>query len=48
MLGQELTDDDVANILAFLGSLTGELPTDYIKEPTLPESTDKTPKPDPS
>ena len=47
-LGQELTDDDVANILAFLGSLTGELPTDYIKEPTLPESTDKTPKPDPS
>jgi len=47
-LGQELTEEDIDNIVAFLKSLTGELPTDYIAEPELPESTDKTPKPDPS
>lgn len=31
-----LSDDEMANMLAFLGSLTGELPADYIKKPELP------------
>ncbi len=31
------SDEEMANMLAFLGSLTGELPTDYIAEPELPE-----------
>ena len=35
-LGEDLADDDVAAIVAWLGSLTGELPLDYIKEPQLP------------
>lgn len=47
-LGRELSDDDTQSIIAWFDSLTGELPTDYIKEPTLPESTDSTPKPDPT
>jgi cytochrome c peroxidase len=47
-LGQELSDEDAGNIVAFLKSLTGKLPTDYIAAPTLPESTDATPEPDPS
>lgn len=47
-LGVELTDADVEILVAFLGSLTGDLPTDYIKPPTLPPSGPKTPKPDPS
>lgn len=37
-LGQELTDEQVADISAFLGSLTGEIPTEYIAPPELPES----------
>ncbi len=47
-LGVEVTDEQKAEIVAFLESLTGELPAEYIKEPTLPPSTDKTPKPDPT
>lgn len=47
-LGRELTADQTKSIVAFLGALTGELPSDYIQPPKLPESTDKTPKPDPS
>lgn len=47
-LGKELKKEQIDSIVAFLGALTGELPTDYIKEPTLPESGPKTPKPDPS
>ena len=47
-LGKELTDDDTKSIVAFLDTLTGELPTDYIKEPELPKSTAKTPKPNPN
>ncbi len=35
-------------ILAFLDSLTGELPAAYIKAPQLPESGPTTPKPDPA
>jgi len=45
-LDQKLTPEQMKAIVAFLNALTGELPTEYIKEPELPESTDKTPKPD--
>ena len=44
---KELKDDEVKSIVAFLDSLTGELPTALIKQPELPKSTAKTPKPDP-
>lgn len=47
-LGKELDAAQVASIKAFLGSLTGDLPTAYIQAPTLPESGPETPKPDPS
>ena len=47
-LGKTLTDDQAQSIVVFLGALTGPLPTEYIQAPELPESTDKTPKPDPS
>ena len=43
-VGIELTDRDANNIVAFLKTLTGELPE--ITYPVLPASTDKTPKPD--
>lgn len=43
-LGQELKDDDVKNIVAFLGSLTGEIPAAYIAKPELPPSGPTTPK----
>ena len=46
-LGKELTDAQVADIAAFLGSLTGEIPKDYIAVPALPPSGPDTPKPDP-
>ena len=45
-LGKSLSTTQVASISAWLKSLTGEIPADYIKEPTLPKSTPKTPKPD--
>ena len=32
-LGQNLSDAEIADIVAFLNSLTGDLPTDYIAEP---------------
>jgi len=35
-LGEELPPEDVAAIVTWLGSLTGELPASYIVEPTLP------------
>lgn len=47
-LAKKLDDKKVASITAFLAALTGPLPTDYIKEPKLPESSKTTPKPDPS
>lgn len=44
-LGIELTDAQISEIITFLKSLTGEVP-DYAKMlPTLPPSTDTTPKP---
>jgi cytochrome c peroxidase len=36
-VGEELPDDEVRAIVAWLGSLTGDLPHDYIAKPTLPE-----------
>jgi cytochrome c peroxidase len=47
-LGKQLSKQDVASIVAFLKALTGELPAEYIKEPVLPKSTARTPKPDPT
>lgn len=47
-LGKEASDAEVASIVAFLKSLTGEIPTDYIARPELPPSGPKTPKPDPA
>lgn len=44
----KLADDKVASIVAFLGALTGELPTDKIQKPELPPNGPKTPGPDPS
>jgi len=45
-LGRTLTDKEIGDIVAFLRTLTGQLPTDYIKPPELPPSTPATPKPD--
>jgi cytochrome c peroxidase len=45
-LGRDLSDDTIRSIVAFLNALTGEIDADYIKEPVLPPSTDKTPRPD--
>jgi cytochrome c peroxidase len=45
-LGKTLTDVQTKSIIAWLGSLTGDLPADYIQQPVLPKSTPKTPKPD--
>ncbi len=47
-LGRTLEASDVDAIVAFLESMTGDLPADYIKAPELPKSTATTPKPDPS
>jgi len=44
-LGVELKDDEIASIVTWLKTLTGEAPAEYIKKPALPPSTDKTPKP---
>lgn len=45
-LGKDLSDADVESIVTFLESLTGDLPK--IEKPTLPKSTAKTPKADPT
>lgn len=47
-LGIELQDRQADVIVAFLKSLTGEIPTEYVKPPELPPSGPTTPKPDPS
>ncbi|SEU35549.1 cytochrome-c peroxidase [Stigmatella erecta] len=47
-LGQALPEPDVEDVVAFLKSLTGALPQQYISAPELPKSTPRTPKPDPS
>jgi cytochrome c peroxidase len=45
-LGRNLTTQDKGDILTWLNTLTGEIPLDYIREPQLPKSTARTPKPD--
>lgn len=47
-LGKTLTDAEVASIVTFLNSLTGEVPAAYAAAPVLPESGPNTPKPDKS
>ncbi len=47
-LGLSLSDQEVSSIVTWLGSLTGELPLEYIKAPELPRSTPETPAPDPT
>lgn len=44
-LGKELTDEEATRIIAFLKTLTGELPKTLVAAPTLPESGPRTPKP---
>jgi cytochrome c peroxidase len=44
-LGTTLNDAEVQSIETWMKSLTGEIPADLIKEPELPKSTSKTPKP---
>lgn len=46
--GRQLSRQEVGSIVTWLKTLTGTLPADYIKPPTLPQSTARTPKPDPS
>lgn len=45
-LAKKLSDAEVASIVTWLKSLTGELPLDFIRKPELPASTAQTPKPD--
>jgi cytochrome c peroxidase len=45
-LGKELSDAQVSAIVAFLGSLSGSLPSAYIQEPALPPSAPPAPKPE--
>jgi len=44
--GKRLSPEDTKLIVAFLKTLTGELPVEYIKPRELPKSTPATPKPD--
>lgn len=44
-LGMTLSDDDVSAIVAWLGSLTGKLPEQYLEAPKLPANTASTPRP---
>ena len=45
-LGKTLSPEKTEAIVAFLKSLTGELPVEYIQPPGLPKSTNRTPKPE--
>jgi cytochrome c peroxidase len=47
-LGKKLADDEVDAIVAFLGALSGAPPPAYVAKPTLPPSTERTPRPDPT
>jgi cytochrome c peroxidase len=37
-LGRDLSADDVADIVAFLASLTGEVPAEFASVPNLPSA----------
>jgi cytochrome c peroxidase len=45
-LARTLSQEEADSIVTFLKALTGDIPTEYIKEPPLPKSTAQTPKPD--
>jgi len=45
-LGDSLDDGQVNSIVTWLKTLTGDIPTEYIKQPVLPKSTAATPKPE--
>jgi cytochrome c peroxidase len=47
-LGLDLSDAEVHAIVAWLKSLTGEVPAAYIAQPKLPPSSATTPRPDPA
>jgi cytochrome c peroxidase len=47
-LGKTLSDAEVADLVAFLGALTGAAPADYVAEPALPPSGPRTPAADPT
>ncbi len=44
-VGKTLNDAELQSIETWMKSLTGQIPADYIKQPELPKSTSKTPKP---
>ena len=45
-LGKTLTNGEIADITAFLESLTGEIDAEFVKKPQLPPNGPNTPKPD--
>jgi cytochrome c peroxidase len=47
-LGQNLTEAQISDVVAFLGSLTGEVDAAYVAKPELPSNGPNTPAPDPS
>ena len=47
-LGWDLSENDVTEIVAFLGSLTGTIDQEYIAMPELPPSGSETPAPNPN
>lgn len=44
-LGRQLSPGQRDDIVAFLGALTGRIPTDFIKPPSLPPTSETTPRP---
>jgi cytochrome c peroxidase len=45
-LGKNMTTWEVRSVIRWLDTLTGDLPTEYIKQPVLPKRTVATPKPE--
>jgi cytochrome c peroxidase len=44
-LGKSVTDAEIADLIAFFSTLTGDLPLDHIQIPALPPSSAKTLQP---
>jgi cytochrome c peroxidase len=47
-LGKTLAQKQVASMVTWMKTLSGDIPAEYTKPPVLPQSTDRTPKPDKS
>jgi len=45
-VGEELSATQIQSIVTWFRSLTGEIPSEYVKPPKLPESTPNTPQPE--